>query len=86
MIIILNTIIITLLIVIIFQRKVINSLEQRTLIKQAILKYRMETHNTDIWHTDVESFGKTLWRLWDWGYTRILPKEKFELIKPYIKK
>lgn len=34
---------------------------------------------------DHESFEKTLWRLWDWGYTRILPKDKFEIIKPYIK-
>jgi hypothetical protein len=23
-------------------------------------------------------------RFWDWGYTRILPKEDFELIKPYL--
>lgn len=34
---------------------------------------------------DMESYEKTLFRLWDWGYTRILPPEKFELIKPYIK-
>lgn len=32
-----------------------------------------------------EDYDKTLWRLWDWGYTRILPKGKFEIIKPYIK-
>lgn len=33
---------------------------------------------------DMESYDKTLWRVWDWGYTRILPKEKFEIIKPYV--
>lgn len=31
-----------------------------------------------------ESYTKTLFRLWDWGYTHILPKEKFELIERYI--
>ena len=34
---------------------------------------------------DKENYDKTFWRLWDWGYTRILPKDKFEIIKPYIK-
>ena len=35
---------------------------------------------------DMEGYEKTLWRLWDWGYTRILSPEKFEIIKPYIEK
>lgn len=35
--------------------------------------------------SDMETYDSTLWRLWDWGYTRILPKEKFELVKPYIR-
>ena len=35
--------------------------------------------------SDMESYKKTLYRLWDWGYTRILPPDKFEIIKPYIK-
>lgn len=35
---------------------------------------------------DMEPFERTLLRFWDWGYTRILPTEKFEIIKPYIKK
>lgn len=34
---------------------------------------------------DLESYNTTLFRIWDWGYTRILPPEKFELIKPFIK-
>jgi hypothetical protein len=33
---------------------------------------------------NVEDYTSTVFRLWDWGYTRILPKEDFELIKPYI--
>lgn len=32
----------------------------------------------------MESFERTLFRIWDWGYENILPKEDFEWIKPYI--
>ena len=35
---------------------------------------------------EMEPLERTLFRFWDWGYTRILPVEKFEIIKPYIKK
>lgn len=61
-------------------------------IGDAVLAYQLDRiRNHDIagsnlvsvW--DSESYEKTLFRLWDWGYTRILPPEKFELIKPYIK-
>lgn len=38
----------------------------------------------DVDYDDMENYVVTLWRLWDWGYTRILPKDKFEIIKPYI--
>ena len=27
---------------------------------------------------------KTFWRLWDYGYKRIIPKETYELIKEYV--
>ena len=33
----------------------------------------------------MEDYDKTFNRFWDWGYTHILPYDKFELIKPYIK-
>ena len=32
----------------------------------------------------IESLDKTTSRFWDWGYKNILPKQYFELIKPYI--
>ena len=35
--------------------------------------------------SDMEDYDTTLYRFWDWGYTRILPPDKFELIKPFIK-
>lgn len=38
-----------------------------------------------VYFGDEEDYEKTLYRLWDWGYTRILPPDKFEIIKPYIK-
>ena len=34
---------------------------------------------------DVEDFNTTFNRFWDWGYKRILTKEKYEIIKEYIK-
>lgn len=37
-------------------------------------------------YNDAESYDSTLFRFWDWSYKHILPKEKFEIIKPYIKK
>lgn len=36
-------------------------------------------------YDDVEEYDSTLYRFWDWGYKNILPKEKYEIIKPYIK-
>lgn len=35
---------------------------------------------------EMEPLERTFFRFWDWGCTRILPAEKFEIIKPYIKK
>jgi hypothetical protein len=37
-------------------------------------------------YSDMEPYEKTLNRFYDWGYTRILPKDKFEIIKPLIEK
>ena len=39
-------------------------------------------HKVD--YHDMESYEATLFRLWDWGYSRILPKDKLEIIKPFI--
>lgn len=36
-------------------------------------------------YDDVEKYDSTLYRFWDWGYKNILPKEKYEIIKSYIK-
>ena len=62
---------------------------QRAVIRNAIYRYIMNLFDKDILVFDVdfhdmEEYDKTLYRLWDWSYKRILPKEKFEIIKPYI--
>lgn len=63
----------------------------RMLVLNAIYLYRRDLIEQDKYDEaqvnmyDLESYGKTLWRLWDWGYEHILPPEKFEIIKPYIK-
>lgn len=33
----------------------------------------------------IEDFEKSLFRMTDWGYKSMLPKEYFEIIKPYIR-
>lgn len=35
-------------------------------------------------YLDMEQYSDTYSRLWDWGCSRILPKEKYEIIKEYI--
>lgn len=58
-------------------------------ILDAIFKYRLQCIDQDkpckVDFDDMEFYDKTLYRLWDWGYTNILSKEKFEIIKPFIK-
>lgn len=64
-----------------------NAYHNRTIIIYAIMQYRIENRYTlvcQVCPSDMEPYEKTVCRLWDWGYTRILPKEKFEIIKPYI--
>lgn len=60
------------------------------IITTAIGSYRLNCilndQRPDVNYDDMESYTKTLWRLWDWGCKRILPKEKYEIIKDYIGK
>lgn len=78
------------LIVLLFKNA--NTLRNQTKILCAIKKYRIDcikNHQYEdmdcVEYRDMETYMTTFWRLWDWGYTRILPKDKFEIIKPYIK-
>lgn len=66
-----------------------NTLKNQCIIIDAIFEYKMDyIHNNQeclVDYSDQESYVSTLLRFWDWGYKNILPKEKYEIIKPYIK-
>ena len=62
-----------------------NTFAQQVKIINAIYAYHIEHGYTDVYYSDMEPYESTMRRLWDWGCTRILPKEKYELIRPYIK-
>ena len=65
-----------------------NSLDNHIKILRAIDAYIDETGDKEnglVMLRHMESLNATTNRFWDWGYTRILPKEDFEWIKPYIK-
>ena len=68
-----------------------NALKQQLEILHAIRDYNMHCIETNefskmIEVEEMEAYEATLFRLWDWGCTRILPPEKFELVKPYLQK
>ena len=60
----------------------------RRRISRAIYKYRQANlihYNRYVDYNCMETCEKTLFRLWDWGYKRIVPKEIYNIIKDYIK-
>lgn len=70
-----------------------NAFKNREIIRNAISRFELdmlvkENYDTlkKINYGTMEELNDTVNRIWDWGYTRILPKEQFELIKPYISK
>lgn len=62
----------------------------QTIIGDAVLAYSIDMINRDMFEAievrfrDIEPFERTMFRLWDFGYTRLLPPDKFEIIRPYI--
>lgn len=72
-----------------------NTFRQHVLITTAVRDYHLDLIVRGVYDTltdsmvdydDMESYDHTLWRLWDWGYKRILPRDKYIYIKPYIDK
>ena len=67
-----------------------NTFKNQVIITKAIYNYKIALidrgilENGLVDYDDMRSYGATLLRIWDWGYKNILPKDKFELIKPYI--
>lgn len=65
-----------------------NTFKNHTIIIDAIYKYKMDCISkmecARVDYYDMEPYYETLKRVFDWGYKKILPPEKFEVIKPYI--
>lgn len=65
--------------------------KQCTRIINAIHEYHIKMiddrrfEKIEVHYSDMEPYDSILKRWWDWGYTRILPPDKFEIIKPYVK-
>lgn len=58
-------------------------------IGNAIFRFQMDLikngcYEYPVHYDDMEPYDETLWRLWDWGWSNILPPEKLNLILPYI--
>jgi hypothetical protein len=68
--------------------KNIRTYDVRSKVATAICQYRIDNDvSVSYWiNTDrMEDYNKTLFRFWDWGYKRIVPKEIYNRIKDYIK-
>ena len=65
------------------------ALKNHTKILYAIYDYRLEciinNEHPVLSYDDMEPYEKTMFRLFDFGYDNILPYDKLEIIKPYIK-
>lgn len=70
--------------------KLVNTGFQYWKILDAILEYKleciMENEPCYVEYDDLESLGRTFWRLWDWSDRRILNKDDYKIIKPYIER
>lgn len=66
-----------------------NALKNQNAIIDALYAHniaavRRGDHDAWIPWSHLESYSATMLRFWDWGYTRLLPPEDFEKVKPYI--
>ena len=72
-------------------RKNDNAFDNCVIIIKAIYNYKLDLIDKGdlgesfVDYDDMRSYEAVLFRIWDWGYKNILPKDKFEIIKPYIK-
>ncbi len=71
---------------IIFLIKNENTYRQRAKIIIAIGNYlREHIEKDEIYLFDsMESYNRTLFRLWDWGYKNIVSKENYDKIKEFL--
>lgn len=70
-----------------------NTFNNHSRVIQAISKYNTEVIHSGVENWDktisvkcIEDYDKTLFRLHDWSYKKIVPPDVLEKIEPYIKK
>ena len=85
---ILKAFVVSVVVGVLFIGRVFAAFENQTEITDAIFVYQMEcirAHEPyEVTYDDAEDMDKTIWRLWDWGHKRILPREKYIKVAPYI--
>lgn len=66
-----------------------NTYRNSQIILNAICDYQLDcinngNYNYLVDYSDMKSYDDMFNNVFDWGYTNVLLKEKFEIIKPYI--
>lgn len=82
--------IVTLILGIFYCIRAVVTYSNREIISNAILDYHFVCLTNDIDYdcdyADMEPYLLTFFRVYDFGYTNILPKDKYKIIEPYVKK
>lgn len=64
--------------------------EWRSIITYAIYVYQWQAISHDkpieVVYENMQSIEGSLFRFWEFGYKYLLPADKLEIVKPYIKK
>ena len=88
--IILTIVLVLVFIICYFISKKSNTTSKRQDVIYAIYLYNLECmaeeEDIRVTYYDMEDYSKTYWRIFDWGYKKMLPADKYEIIKPYIQK
>ena len=86
----LGFLLVVLLLNIVMFLKEYNANKMRALIYKSISDYRRDKMRSGLIsmvdYGDMEPYDNTVYRLYDWGYKRIIPKDKYVLIEKYIEK
>lgn len=64
-----------------------NTVRQHRIIRSAICAYitvHLADRDVRALLDEMEPFKSTLYRWWDWGYKRIVPRDVYNQIEPYI--
>jgi hypothetical protein len=45
-----------------------------------------EYYNYPVTYDDIRPLVVTIFMIWNWGYTSVIPKDKLRILRPYMKK